>query len=109
MQNGLNPLAEWDGAAGTAYKEQDAFVLNGQWKIAGPWVAKLQVGQATSTPSAAFADVKSDAVAVGIDYNLSEAARLFSYYASLKTQGDSQINTLASVDKTYAVGLDLRF
>lgn len=109
VQNGLNPLAEWDGAAGTAYKEQDAFVLNGQWKIAGPWVAKLQVGQATSTPSAAFADVKSDAVAVGIDYNLSEAARLFSYYASLKTQGDSQINTLASVDKTYAVGLDLRF
>ena len=84
VQNGLNPLAEWDGAAGTAYKEQDAFVLNGQWKIAGPWVAKLQVGQATSTPSAAFADVKSDAVAVGIDYNLSEAARLFSYYASLK-------------------------
>jgi len=109
VQNGLNPLAEWDGAAGTAYKEQDAFVLNGQWKIAGPWVAKLQVGQATSTPSAAFADVKSDAVAIGIDYNLSEAARLFSYYASLKTQGDSQINSLASVDKTYAVGLDLRF
>ncbi|HMW48644.1 MAG TPA: porin [Cellvibrionaceae bacterium] len=109
VQNGLNPLAEWDGAAGTAYKEQDAVVLNGQWKIAGPWVAKVQVAQATSTPSAAFADVDTDAAAIGVDYNLSEAARIFSYYASLKTRGDQKINTVASVDKTYAVGLDLRF
>lgn len=109
VQNGLNPLAEWDGAAGTAYKEQDAIVLNGQWKISSPWVAKVQFGQATSTPSAAFAEVKSDAVAIGLDYNLSEAARLFSYYATLKTEGDKQINTVASEDKTFAVGLDLRF
>ncbi|HMU68329.1 MAG TPA: hypothetical protein PKE57_14330, partial [Cellvibrionaceae bacterium] len=79
------------------------------WKIAGPWVAKVQVAQATSTPSAAFADVDTDAAAIGVDYNLSEAARIFSYYASLKTRGDQKINTVASVDKTYAVGLDLRF
>lgn len=109
VQNGLNALAEWDGAAGTAYKEQDAIVLNGQWKIAGPWVAKVQIGQATSTPSAAFADVDTDAAAIGVDYNLSEAARIFSYYASLKTRGDEKINTVASEDKTFAVGLDLRF
>jgi predicted porin len=108
-QNGLNPLAEWDGAAGTAYKEQDAAVINAQWKIAGPWVAKIQLGQATSTPSAAFADVKSDAAAVGVDYSLNENARIFSYYATLKTKGDEKINTVASVDKTYAVGLDIKF
>ncbi len=109
VQNGLNPLAEWDGAAGTAYKEQDAVVLNAQWKIAGPWTAKIQLGQATSTPSAAFADVKSDALALGVDYALSESARLFSYYATLETKGDAAINTQESVDKTFAVGLDLRF
>lgn len=108
-QNGLNPLAEWDGAAGTAYKEQDAVVVNGQWKISGPWIAKFQVGKATTTPSAAYADVKTDAAAIGLDYNLSDVARLFTYYATLKTKGDVKINTEASVDKTFAVGLDFRF
>jgi predicted porin len=109
VQNGLNPLAEWDGAAGTAYKEQDAAVVNAQWKIAGPWVAKVQIGQATSTPSAAFTDVKSDAAAIGLDYILNDNARLFSNYASLKTEGDEKINTVASNDKTYGVGLDFKF
>jgi predicted porin len=108
-QNGLNPLTEWDGASGTAYKEQDAAIINGQWKISGPWVAKFQVGRATSTPTAAFADVKSDSTAVGLDYSLSDAARLFTYYAQLKTKGDVAINTVASVDKTFAVGLDFKF
>ena len=108
-QNGLNPLAEWDGASGTAYKEQDAAIVNGQWKISGPWIAKFQVGRSTSTPSAAYADVKTDAVAVGLDYNLSDAARLFTYYAQLKTKGDVAINTVASVDKTFAIGLDFKF
>lgn len=108
-QNGLNPLAEWDGASGTAYKEQDAVVINGQWKISGPWTAKFQVGKATSTPSAAFKDVKTDAAAVGVDYALSDAARFFTYYARLKTKGDEAINSVASVDKTFAVGLDFKF
>ena len=108
-QNGLNPLAEWGGASGTAYQEQDAAIINGQWKISGPWVAKVQIGRATSTPSAAFTDVKSDSTAVGLDYNLSDAARLFTYYAQLKTKGDAAINTVASVDKTFAVGLDFKF
>lgn len=109
-QNGLNPLAEWDGASGTAYKEQDGFVVNAAWKIAGPWVVKAQVGQANSTPSnALYDDVKSDAAAVGVDFNLSDAARVFSYYAKLKTKGDAAINTVASIDETVAVGLDFRF
>lgn len=109
-QNGLNPLAEWDGASGTAYKEQDGFVINGAWKISGPWVLKAQVGQATSTPSnALYDDVKTDAVAIGLDFNLSDSARLFSYAAKLKTKGDEAINTVASVDETISVGLDFKF
>jgi len=109
-QNGLNPLAEWDGVSGTSYKEQEGYVLNGAWKISGPWVAKFQVGQATSTPTnALYKDVKSNAAAIGLDFNLSDSARLFSYYASLKTEGDAKINTEASIDKTFAVGLDFKF
>lgn len=108
-QNGLNPLSEWDGAAGTAYKKQHATIFNAHWKIAGPWSVKGQIGQATSTPSAAFADVKTDAQALGVDYQLSDSAKLFTYYARLKTQGDRNINTLASLDKTYGAGLDFKF
>lgn len=109
-QNGLNPLAEWDGASGTAYKKQDGYVLNGAWKIAGPWILKAQIGHANSTPSnALYADVKTDAAAIGLDFNLSDSARLFSYYAELETKGDKAINTVASIDKTFAVGLDFKF
>lgn len=108
-QNGLNPLAEWDGAAGTSYKEQEGYVVNGAWKIAGPWILKAQIGHADSTPSAAYDDVKTDAAAIGLDFTLSDSARLFSYYAELETKGDNKINTVASIDKTFAVGLDFKF
>lgn len=109
-QNGLNPLAEWDGASGTQYKEQNGYVFNGAWKIAGPWVAKFQIGKSTSTPSnLAYSDVTIDALALGLDFNLSDSARLFSYYASLETKGDTKISTKATEDKTFAIGLDFKF
>ncbi len=109
-QNGLTLLSEWDGASGNAFKEQDGFVVNANWKIAGPWTAKLQVGSSTTTPtSAAYTDVEADAVALGLDYKLSDAARLFTYYATVEAKGDAKISTEATTDKTFAVGLDFRF
>jgi predicted porin len=109
-QNGLTLLSEWDGAAGNAFKEQDGYVLNANWKIAGPWTAKVQVGSSSTTPTnAAYKDVKADAVAVGLDYKLSDAARLFTYYASVKAEGDKKISTEATEDKTFALGLDFKF
>jgi len=109
-QNGLNPFSEWDGAAGTAYKEQDGYVLNGVWKIAGPWSAKFQYANTTSTPSNEnFGDAELDAVAVGVDYALNEATRLFSYYAEVETKGDAAISTQATTDSLLTVGLDFRF
>jgi predicted porin len=109
-QNGLTLLSEWDGASGNAFKEQDGYVLNANWKIAGPWTAKLQVGSSTTTPTnVAYKDVKADAVAVGLDYKLSDAARLFSYYASVKAEGDKKISTEATEDKTFALGLEFKF
>lgn len=109
-QNGLNPFSEWDGAAGTAYKEQDGYVLNGVWKIAGPWSAKFQYANSTSTPSnETYSDVELDALAVGLDYALNDATRLFSYYAEVETQGDAAISTNATTDNVFTVGLDFRF
>lgn len=109
-QNGLTLLSEWDGASGNAFKEQDGYVLNASWKVAGPWTLKAQVGSSTTTPTnAAYSDVEADALALGIDYKLSDAARLFSYYASVKAEGDAKISTEATTDKTFAVGLDFKF
>lgn len=109
-QNGLTLLSEWDGAAGNAYKEQEGYVLNAQWKIAGPWTVKAQVGTSSSTPTnITYSDVDADAIAIGVDYKLSDSARLFSYYASVEAEGDSAISTAATTDKTIAAGLDFRF
>lgn len=109
-QNGLTLLSEWDGAAGNAFKEQDGYVLNANWKIAGPWTAKLQIGSSSTTPTnTAYKDVEADAVALGFDYKLSDAARLFTYYASVKAEGDKKISTEATEDKTFALGLDFKF
>lgn len=109
-QNGLNPLSEWDGASGNSFKEQDGYVVSAAWKVAGPWTAKLQFGHSATTPTnAAYKDVEADAVAVGLDYKLSDAARLFTYYASVKAEGDEKISTEATTDKTFAVGLDFKF
>jgi predicted porin len=109
-QNGLTLLSEWDGASGNAFKEQDGYVLNATWKVAGPWTLKAQVGSSTTTPiNAAYDDVKADALALGVDYKLSDAARLFTYYASVKAEGDEKISTEATTDKTFAVGLDFKF
>lgn len=109
-QNGLNPLAEWDGAAGTSYKEQDGYVLNGVWKIAGPWSAKFQYANSTSTPTnTAYKDVELDALALGIDYALNDATRIFTYYAEVEAQGDAAISTKATTDNIAALGIDFRF
>jgi predicted porin len=109
-QNGLTLLSEWDGASGNAFKEQDGYVLSAAWKVAGPWVLKAQVGSSSTTPTnTAYTDVDADAVAVGVDYKLSDAARLFTYYANVKTEGDAKISTEATTDKTFAIGLDFKF
>lgn len=109
-QNGLNPISEWDGASGTAFVEQDGYVLNASWSLSGPWTAKAQYGSSSSTPAnSSYGDVDGTALALGVDYKLSNATRLYSYYASLETDGDKLIGTVTPKDSTLAIGLDLRF
>lgn len=120
-QNGLNPFSEWDGAAGSSFKEQKGYVLNAQWKIAGPWSVKAQYGSSTSTPTPTptatppataptqYEDVDVTAIALGVDYKLNENAKLFSYYANVDAKGDSRINSHAVKDSTFALGVDFKF
>lgn len=109
-QNGLNPLSEWDGASGNAFKEQDGYILNAQWKIAGPWVAKIQYANSTTTPTnETYSDAELEGLAAGVDYNVNASTRIFGYYASVDAEGDSQIGSVTTTDNTYALGLDFRF
>lgn len=109
-QNGVNPLSEWDGTAGTSYKEQDGYVINGVWKIAGPWSAKFQYANSTSTPTnTTYKDVELDALALGVDYALNDATRIFTYYAEVEAKGDAAISTKATTDSIAALGIDFRF
>jgi predicted porin len=120
-QNGLNPFSEWDGVAGSSFKEQQGYVLNAQWKIAGPWSVKAQYGSSTSTPTPTptvtpptttptqYKDVEVTAIAVGVDYKLNENAKIFSYYATVDAEGDARINTQSVTDNTFAVGVDFKF
>lgn len=120
ITTGLNPLAEWDGVANTGsgttatptvrYDEQDGYLVNALWKIAGRWSAKVQYGHSTSTPTnELFDDVDIDAIAAGVDYKFNDNFKLYGYYATLETQGDEDISTKATTDTTAGLGLDLRF
>ncbi|WP_049629505.1 porin [Cellvibrio sp. pealriver] len=109
-QNGLNPLSEWDGASGNAFKEQDGYILNAQWKIAGPWLAKIQYANSTTTPTnTAYQDAELEGIAVGLDYNFNAGTRVFGYFASVEVNGDEKISTKSTTDSTAALGFDFRF
>lgn len=109
-QNGLNPLSEWDGASGNAFKEQEGYVLNAQWKIAGPWTAKIQYAQSNTTPiNDAYSDAELDGFIVGADYNFNPNTRVFLTYAKVDVKGDEAISTKTTTDSASAVGFDFRF
>lgn len=109
-QNGLNPLSEWDGASGNAFKEQDGYVLNAQWKIAGPWLAKIQYASSTTTPTnAAYEDVELDGIILGVDYNFNPNSRVFLTAAKVEVKGDDAISTKTTTDSASAAGFDFRF
>lgn len=109
-QNGLNPLSEWDGASGNAYKEQDGYILNAQWKIAGPWAAKIQYANSTTTPNnPALDDAELDGLILGVDYNINPNVRLFGTYAQVEVNGDESISTESTTDSAAALGFDFRF
>jgi predicted porin len=110
-QYGLNPLSEWDGAsAANAYKEQDGFIVNAQWKIAGPWLAKIQYASSSTTPNnEAYSDTELDGIIVGLDYNFNPNARLFATYAQVEVDGDEAISTVSTTDTAAALGFDFRF
>jgi predicted porin len=95
--------------AGTGFDEQDAWVINGEVKLGGPWKLKAQYGYAESSTAPALDDAETTLMAAGVDYKLNDNAKLFAYYASLETEGDASFTTDTVEDKTFAVGFDFKF
>ncbi len=95
---------------GPGVDEQDAYIINGEVKLGGPWKLKAQYGYSeSSSVTAGLADAEATLIALGVDYKLNDNAKLFAYYAQLETEGDASITNDTVEDKTFAVGFDFKF
>lgn len=92
------------------YDEQDAWLLSGEWKFASDWALKAQYGMSESTPvTSGLDDTELTMIALGVDYKLGKASKVFAYYASVEGEGDSSITSDSIEDKTFAVGYEVKF
>jgi len=93
-------------------KEQDGWIANAQWSITKTIALKAQYGASTSEhTNDNLKDTKLRQLAVGADYKLSDAAKIFAYYASVKAEGEKAglASAADTTDKTFAVGYELKF
>lgn len=93
------------------YEEQDAWLLSGEWKFAKDFALKAQYGISESTPTntTGIDDTELTMIALGLDYKLSKASKVFAYYASVEGEGDSTFTSDSIEDKTFAVGYEVKF
>ena len=107
-----NPIYDF---AGGKYDKQKGYGLDVAWKIDNDWTLKGQYVRSKSDPVDATGVGQKETVAknlvVGVDYALSKAAKVFAYYASIKTDGDiaATLNSESLDDKTFAVGWEFKF
>lgn len=92
------------------YDEQDAWLLSGEWKFAKDWALKAQYGYSESTPATSgIDDTELTLAALGVDYSLNKNSKLFAYYAQIEGEGDDAITNDTIEDKTFAVGIEVKF
>lgn len=109
-QNTLSGVASSIGQFGGSFKEQNAWLLSGEWAITPNLVAKAQYGYSETTPLAAGTDdAEAALIAVGLDYKLDKNSRIFGYYARLETEGDDRFATGTPRDRTVGFGYELNF
>lgn len=87
-------------------KEQDAYVVSGEVKVAKAVKLKAQYAYSESTPNGIGAkDAETTQIAFGADYKLNKQSKLYAYYAQVESE---QANDDASYD-TFAVGYEIKF
>lgn len=93
-------------------KKQDGYLVNAQWDITKQVAVKAQYAHSNNEhTNTALDDTKIAQIAFGADYKLSDAAKLFAYYAQVETEGQTALvaNPDKTKDKTFAVGYELKF
>jgi len=84
--------------------DEDAYMLSGQYRLTDQLVLKAQY--IMNEMDSGVADDEKTQFALGVDYKLSKAAKLFAYMSAIETDlelaGDIE-------DKTFAVGYELKF
>jgi len=93
-------------------KEQDGWIANAQWSITKEIALKAQYGSSSSEhTNTNLKDTKLRQLAVGADYKLSDASKIFAYYATVKAEGEKAglVDVADTTDKTFAVGYELKF
>ncbi len=100
------------GIGNGSYKEQDAWIISGEFAATKEFILKAQYGYSESTPVAAgLSDTEATMIAVGADYKLDKNAKLFAYYAQLEVEGQRTglANAGKPTDSTFGVGFELNF
>ncbi len=117
---GLTPLSKLPNANNNSafnpindfasnYQSQDAYVLSAAWKI-DDFTIKGQYGYSSSEPvTSTLSDTKAKNYVLGVDYKLTDASKVFAYYAEIETDGNNAKYDGTLKDKTFAVGYDFKF
>jgi len=80
--------------------EEDSWLLSGQYKLAGNWLAKAQYG--VTDYDAGGEDTQ---MVAGIDLKLNKQSKIFAYYAIVEHE---RVDTTQD-DSSFAVGYELKF
>lgn len=106
-----NPLTDFT-PTGAVYKSQDAYALSAAWNIDAWWTIKGQYAHSTAeldSATATYSDTTLKNYVFGVDYKLSNNAKVFAYYAAIDSEGDDVKFDGTLKDKTYAVGWEFKF
>lgn len=93
-------------------KKQDGYLVNAQWTITKEIAVKAQYAHSDNEhTNSALDDTTIAQIAIGADYKLSDAAKLFAYYAEVGTEGQTfnNANPDNTKDSTFAVGYEMKF
>ncbi len=92
-----------DGEESNGTKDQDGYVLSGEYKI-NKWVLKAQYASSDSEDGA-FND-ETEQIAIGVDYKLNKKTKLFAYLSTVDSE-DATGNNIE--DQVFGMGYELKF
>lgn len=88
-------------------EEQDAYVLNGEIKLSDAVALKAQYGFSESSHVTVSDDTEITQTAIGVDYKLSKAAKVYAYWSNITAENDALSSDIEH--ETLGVGTEIKF